>query len=253
MIFSKFIMNPPYLSNIYIDFLKYALEHAFSIVSLNPNTFLKFVDENNIDLYKYIKNVSSLEWKESINDFENRIPLDACIVEFHNIESDEYKKHIKSFYLNEEIDVKLLKNIKSFPTFSSVVKKKTPLKNYSITYSYITGLGNANNGIYKDDVFLNNGKRYIENVKNQHKKEYPKTHLEFETFEKAENFLKFLNSRLFKYIEYLTKSGHYVCISKLPYIDFEEDFDEYKCGELFGLSKEEVNIIQNTYIPKVQE
>lgn len=237
----KIITNPPYLQNLFIDIyriaVKYLEDNNGEMISINP--YNKFVDFN-------IKSVYPIDYKQSLNMFEYRNPLDICIFEIVNYKVDYMDNH---YLLLPNIALKVLKNIKVFKTFSQVMKREVPLKDYCIVYSYIGGLAKSQNFIYKDNISLLNRKTYRENIKNQHKKDYPKTHFSFKNLKQAEEFLKYLNSKIFLYIEYITRKGHYVSIQDLPYFEFEE-FDENKIMDLLNLNEEEKQEIRNVQIPR---
>ena len=178
----KIISNPPYLQNSFIDIykvaVKYLEENNSEMVSLNP--YNEFTDFN-------IKSVYPIDYKQSLNMFEYRNPLDICIFEIVNYKIDYTDNH---YLLLPDIALKVLKNIKSFKTFSQVMKKEEPLKDYCIVYSYISGLGKSQNFVYKDSISLLNGKTYRDNIRNQHKKDFPKTFFSFKTQKKSGRILK---------------------------------------------------------------
>lgn len=235
----KIITNPPYLSNNFLKIFKVSVKYIDNnskIVSLNP--YSKFEGFN-------IKSIDYINYKQSLDLFKYRNPLEICIFEIVNYKTN----FVDDINLLPNIALKVLKNIKVFKTFSQVIKKEVPLKDYCIVYSYIGGLAKSQNFIYKDDISTLNGKTYRENIKNQFKKDYPKTHFSFKTLKQAEEFLKYLNSKIFLYIEYITKKGRFVSISNLPYFEFEE-FDENKIMNLLNLNEEEKQEIRNVQIPR---
>lgn len=252
----KLLMNPPYKFNSSLKVLNVVckLFNTADIVSLQPCLWLQdynaLKDPNSFRNSKYKHIVSHIQSLKIINAddnrnlFNSRGPTDLgifCI----NMQKKGIKLDPLKLRGHSKIAYSILKKIfDKTDTFSNHIVIAKPLNNYSVVYSHMCGLTKLHDFVYvngKDS----NGKSYRENVKNQHKNDFPRTHFEFNTFEEAENFRKYLWTNTFKFVEKVTQPGLLRIFQSLPYIyDYKQEWTDEKMLKYFNFTEEEIEALK---------
>lgn len=247
----KIIMNPPYNRSMHLKVLD-KVTKVFSdadIVSLQPIIWLQSLNRDLgkwQHLYKQIYSIDRISADDNREAFESRGPTDLGIFV---IRKDKQHNEIDPFYLSglSDIDKSIWTKVsKRMPsTFDKHIVWSKPLEKFSVCYSHMCGLQkNSHNFVYVDGK-APDGTTYKENVKNQHKNDFPRTHFEFDTYEEAEHFRQFLWTKFFRYIERITQPGTLRMLELLPYmIDYELDWSDESLYSYFELSKEERDAIE---------
>ena len=244
--FDSIIMNPPYDGNLHLKIFS-NVNSSFpdaEIVNLSPILRLQLPDNTIIEDYKL--SISSLERidKESAREyFSNRIPADLGIYTLSK-NGDLRPDCFELRGYNKEICNRLLAAIKQHDSFKNHIIVNAPLQRFSVCYSHMNGLSeNSHNFVYENGVGPD-GKSYRDNVKNQHKNDFPRSHFEFDTYEEAENFRKYLFLPTFKLIEEITQPGLLRDFSLLPYLDYAHEWDDEKLRNEFDITEEDVKNIK---------
>lgn len=227
-------MNPPYGGTLHLKILSKVVAEFENVVNLSPVLPLQ-LPENTVMADYELNGLSELEviGKDDARiHFQNRIPGDLGIYKFSpggDLQPDAYELR----GLDAEKCHKLVAEIRKHDTFKNHVIMNEPLRKYAVCYSHMNGLHeNSHNFVYHGGV-APDGKSYRDNVKNQHKNDFPRSHFEFDTFEEAENFRKYVFLPTFKWIETVTQPGLLRDFSLLPYFDFTKEITEEYLQEIF--------------------
>lgn len=232
----KVIMNPPYKIHLKVLDAVIAAFPDSQIVNLSPILELEFPSAPNPEVCSCLQSLEVIP-KETAQKLFSRNPTDLGIWVLEPSKPAAIVPDPFSLRgIPSKVAWKVFNKIKDFRSFEDV--KKGPMKGWSVVYSHMNGLG-PHKFVYHDNV-APNGKTYRELVRNQHKNDFPRTHFEFSTKDKAEKFIKWVSSDLFKFIEKITQPGLLRVFSTLPHC---EDCNDWWAE--FNLTPEEVNIIKN--------
>lgn len=241
----KVIVNPPYKGEFHLEILhKIETECIDSIiVNLSPILSLQIPEKKNT--FNKLEYIDVIDKELARRLFQARNNTDLGIWYFNNggyVNNSFRLLGIKNIAVAE----KVFNKIKICSSFKDYIISGKPLKNYCIVYSHMNGLsGSSHNFVYKDNI-APDGSTYRDNVKNQHKNDFPRTHFEFNTYNEAENFKHYLKSDMFRYIERITQPGLIRILDYLPYLDdYSIEWTDDKLYKYFDLNENEINAIKS--------
>lgn len=253
----KAIMNPPYGGSLHLKTLE-SVRSAFygvQIASLQPVIWLEdygdFFNESSLrntvykDLADSISSLDVISQRDSQAYFSSRAPTDLGIYVLNGAgKADLRPLHLRGF--SDDAASIVEKVLAKSGRFADHIIWSKPLERFSVVYSHMCGLCPGSHNFVYADGRAPDGTTYRENVKNQHKNDFPRTHFEFSTFEEADNFRKYLFTKTFKLVERATQAGTLRNFTTLPYMhSYKEEWTDEKLFSYFSFNEAEINLILN--------
>ena len=246
----KIIMNPPYNGNLHLKILQEAMKYGDEIVNLSPITELvSLTTEKNNTLFldKNIKSIERVSMMDAQDLFQARIFMDlgiyyivkGCGGRLKDIDKFELRGMSKSF---NGIWNKLQSKGKRFSDF--ITAPDTLMKKYCVVFNHMSGLTKSHDFVYHNGV-APDGKTYKEHVINQHKNETT-DHFEFETYDEAENFRKYVHSPIIKFIQRCVDYSGRLSMKAFPFMPtYSHPWTDAELYEYFQLTPDEIKEIED--------
>ena len=265
--FDIVIANPPYKRKLNLKFLNKVSSISNTSLFVHPSSWL--IDEKNINNdFNITRNIhkDTLDKVVLFNGnpvFNIGLYIPCAITYIDN------NKNIKGIDVIDKINnIKITySSINDINKFSNVNEYKTILNkinnnyhlglqynkdngNYFVNMSRIRGHVYENNNetkMYKDDFYTTITRDAVVEMEKT-----KQVYFSFKTNLEANNFLSYLKTNFSRFCLSICKNSsdlNRIDFTKIPYLDFTQEWTDEKLYKEFNLTEEEINFI-NTHIPK---
>ena len=242
MNFDKIIMNPPYDKNLHLKILQEAMKHSDDVVNLSPNFY---EDYKKLDGVPVASDITVIPREEASILFGG-IQLAFNLSIQHYIKGQEDKTLLTRF-MSE--DYKKFSNVKFDKSFKDVFIPDYDGKGIFVPLKLMTACWDKNKDHIVDKLgILLDGKTldgvYYKDVRNKNK-DRPCGGIKFDTLEEAKAFVEYTESPFFiRWVKAFHTNSRYI-LSEYPFMPtYTHPWTDADLYEFFGLTDEEVNIIE---------
>jgi hypothetical protein len=265
--FDIVIGNPPYKRKLNLKFLNKVSSISNTSLFVHPSSWL--IDEKNINNdFNITRNIhkDTLDKVVLFNGnpvFNIGLYIPCAITYIDNnkkrkgIDVVDKINNIKITYSSIN-DINKFSNVNEYKTILNKINNNYHLGlqynkdngNYFVNMSRIRGHVYENNNetkMYKDDFYTTITKDAI--VETEKTKQ---VYFSFKTEIEANNFLSYLKTNFSRFCLSICKNSsdlNRIDFTKIPYLDFTQEWTDEKLYQEFNLTEEEINFI-NTHIPK---
>ena len=243
MHFDKIIMNPPYNRNLHLKILQEAMKNGDEIVNLSPNFYEDYKKLKNVPIASEIEVIPREKSEILFSGIE--LPFNLAIQTYTKGKED---KSLLTRFIPETykifLKIRLQKSFKD--VFSESYNEKgifVPLKLMTATWDknkdfIVDKLGILIDGKTSDGTFYKN--------KRNRNVDRPCGGIFFSTKEEAENFINYTKTNFFiSWVKAFHTNSRYI-LSEYPFMPtYTPPWTDADLYEYFGLSPEEISIIEN--------
>jgi hypothetical protein len=265
--FDIVIANPPYKRKLNLKFLNKVSSISNTSLFVHPSSWL--IDEKNINNdFNIARNIHKDTLDKVVlfngNPVFNIGLYIPCAITY--IDNNKKRKGIDVIDKINNIKI-TYSSINEINKFSNVNEYKTILNkinnnyhlglqynkdngNYFVNMSRIRGHVYENNNetkMYKDDFYTTITKDAIVEIEKT-----KQVYFSFKTEIEANNFLSYLKTNFSRFCLSICKNSsdlNRIDFTKIPYLDFTQEWTDEKLYQEFNLTEQEINFI-NTHIPK---
>jgi hypothetical protein len=275
MKFDAIVMNPPYMKNVHLKFLKLALETSRCIVHLGPARWLLNAknnrrQNNETELKKILEtHVKSIKLINGNSYFEGvKFEMPLCIIninmnfKYENINIDDELSN-STYQINDLNKLRIYSYYDGYENLRSKILtyciNKQNLADYEnksgnwyANFSVMRGHINKNkDNMHKDDFYT-----FISKDLKPSKKQRKAAHFAFDTEQETANFIEYLKTRFSRFCLSLFKINKSIgtgVLKSVPYLkDYTKKYTDADLYKMFNITKDEIEFIESV-IPKYYE